>query len=334
MANKLKQLLEKAKWWRAGERGASTIEYVAIAAVSAAIVGAVLLAMQGGGGARLSSAVSSAMQRIAISFEPGGGSTSVPSIGQPSRDIVRVGIPSIGILDFISRWFSPPERAAADQIQHIEDRYGIELINDSDKQWTKREVEILEEVLQDLPPEFRDRTREFLKRMVRSKQGPSDRSLIISGEYYPYSVGPQDRWLSIYIYDAAYSIGHYPYSLWSRDKRFKSILLHEITHAIQVEHKITTNEDGKTIITPVNNALVLEYAEKFGWVYKEPRWTYRGKKSDLPYHSFWNSDPYSGKDPFEDMSEAVTLYVYNPSKLSKARYEFLKERVFDGKEFK
>jgi WXG100 family type VII secretion target len=114
------------------------------------------------------------------------------------------------------------------------------------------------------------------------------------------------------------------YSVSSSDQAFQAVLLHELTHSIQF------NADGS------HSKLLTDYAAEFGWQQGPGgNWKYTGDVDHLPGHdnpSTWYKA--TGENPLEDMAEAVTFYRYAPDRLSQARYDWVRDNVYDGREFK
>jgi hypothetical protein len=94
MFNLIGRLLRRNKKSFMNERGASTVEWVGIAAVTVAVVGSIILALHGGAGAQLADAVSSVMADMAISFDGGGGAG--PHVGSPGTGSADSGASAYG----------------------------------------------------------------------------------------------------------------------------------------------------------------------------------------------------------------------------------------------
>jgi len=75
---------------------------------------------------------------------------------------------------------------------------------------------------------------------------------------------------------------------------------------------------------------VINYSKISNWEKNDfGTYSYKGSNDMLP-------SAYSGKNILEDMSESAMLYFCDPDKLIKIspeRYNYLKENLFDGKEY-
>jgi len=113
MLNFISRLPGRNKKSFVNERGASTVEWVGIAAVTVAVVGSIILALHGGAGAQLADAVSSIMSQIAFSFD-GTGSTggSLPG-GAPGTGHAGTGQPPYGSHDVFAPVGGVPQAVAA-----------------------------------------------------------------------------------------------------------------------------------------------------------------------------------------------------------------------------
>jgi hypothetical protein len=108
----------------------------------------------------------------------------------------------------------------------------------------------------------------------------------------------------------------------NRRNSFATVALHEFTHSLQY------TPEG--YISP----LLQDYAKMAGWDNTFGGWSYQGEVKDLPGgdHPETMYPPADRSNPQEDMAEAVTFYVYAPHRLSPARYQFVKDHIFLGRE--
>jgi WXG100 family type VII secretion target len=116
------------------------------------------------------------------------------------------------------------------------------------------------------------------------------------------------------------------YGLSSKEHAFQAILLHEMAHSIQYD------KNGNF------SPLMEDYAKKFGYrviAIDGSLWQYKGKISDMP-----GADDRSSMYPVgrmtgqEDMAEAITFYRYAPERLSQERYNWVRDNIYNGQEFK
>lgn len=113
MLNLVGRLLGRNKKSSVNERGASTVEWVGIAAVTVAIIGSIILALQGGAGAQLADAVSSVMSQIAFSFDgTGSAGGSLPG-GVPGTGHADTDRPPYGSDDVLAPVVGVPQAVAA-----------------------------------------------------------------------------------------------------------------------------------------------------------------------------------------------------------------------------
>jgi len=192
---------------------------------------------------------------------------------------------------------------------------------DGDEQWSEKEVALVRDILDDLPPDLANRS--VLSHIYRDAE-PDDKKLL-GGVFCPVgdSVCPHAR--SIVIYDAAYGEGFQKRYGVDADTAFQAVLTHELVHTAQY------NEAG------LPNDLLRKYADEMGW--KEAPgtgWLYEGDPkalpgSDQPQYMYPNLEE---NGPSEDFAEAVTFYMYAPERLSQERYDFVREHIFGGREFK
>ena len=239
--------------------------------------------------------------------------------------------------------FSPEEFAAnleptvsADDIYK---KYGIQLISGTatsgTRNWTPHELKLMSDVLSELP-------KEMLARMSISS--------IARSEQYFKNNNPEPGTFGVYhsntstieIFDHA----HTPYDFDNDpngDMEFKATILHEMVHSLQYRKDEYGNYDNAyksplvqsymDATTPLN-AVDTGIWEN-GWTYFEARGTGGNWKS---FSEEGNSPPtnYGNKNPLEDMSESVMMYVYNPEQLminSPLRYEFIRNQIFGGIEY-
>lgn len=190
-------------------------------------------------------------------------------------------------------------------------------------------------LLSNLPPWFH--TQPALVGIVRADKPPNG-DCSAKGRYYYARTGP-DRERRVFIYDrgtgGACSADS---STPGQDlQRFKDTLIHELTHAAQAY----VRETGQVLTVNDNlalNPVVHDYAAAF--------WDCGGVlafvlAADCVPRSPWKLWEVSSlygllNGPIEEMAEAVVDYVLTPDGLrreSRTRYDFLKTRLFDGREY-
>lgn len=303
------------------EGGVETIEWIGLAAAVVALLAGVLLFVSTNGGEQVGSSITETWQILiynASNSETSGGSLDQsqelnlssliePSVGLPALIIgkPKVGQPSVGQPEV-----NIPEtgESAAAMRERIGDKYHLEIRN-GDKEWTKYELILLEDTLRSLPPDFYGKA--SIHEIIRDSSNNG------AGGVYYGSKGP------IRIYDRAYEMDKYDQSHYGN---FKATIAHELTHGLQYYNP----KNDKTYGDAYDNPLMKDWAKTTGWKkswWGLGEWEYTGKKDELP-------TGYAGTNPKEDMAESVVLYMYNPEKLSQNRYDFLKEHVFNGKEYK
>ncbi len=225
----------------------------------------------------------------------------------------------------------PPTPISQDYIQ--QQIYGIS-VEMGDKAWSDHELQLINEVLGELPPGLLGKL--SLQSIVRytskwDKNGKLNDGVM--GDYSPVDQrecptcarSPQ----TIRIFDSATQM--YEFSDATGDTTFKATILHEITHALQYyknDQDIYANPNSE-------NPLVQGYVDVSGtgfdgWAYYNGKWNYQSVTGNNPPTN------YGMTNPMEDMSESVKMYVYNPQLLqtsSPQRYTYIRDKIFGGTEY-
>jgi WXG100 family type VII secretion target len=185
---------------------------------------------------------------------------------------------------------------------------------DGNKDFTAREKLLVVEAFENFPKTIRDKAQlDHIGRFNTMGDG-------VGGKYNP-------NFAEVYMADAAYAQKFKNrYNVTSDDDVFEAVVLHEATHSIQYD------ADGKP------SALLNDYAKQFGWKQDAGgNWKYSGDAAAMPASP--DNDPMKGyprdkMNPYEDMAESVTYYRYAPDKLSWERYNWVRDNIYSGQEFK
>jgi hypothetical protein len=107
------------------------------------------------------------------------------------------------------------------------------------------------------------------------------------------------------------------FDLWTKQTRPKRqyAVYHELAHNMNYPLKMMDNSP--------------EWLAMSGWVLKGQDWEYNSEKSCV-------TSKYAATNPSEDWAEALTSYRYSPQILKKEcpqKYEFVKQKVYKGKEY-
>ena len=331
-----------------GERGAATVEWLALSAAIMAILASVYVALPAAG---LADTISDLLQRAVDG--------SVYQVGPPHPSPVEVtafapaihGAPT-GAQRFIGRLLQPSRVDAAEadaervkaRRKAIEQKYDIEVRDSTTRKWTAEELEWLDEALGELPSIFWGKSSlEYIQRVDVVKDTDGKPFATAAGAYKGDEEGNQ--WIELS--DSAFTDD------WGRESKTDLIgwIAHEATHSIQYFDLETKDQ-----IAASANPLMTDYATRFGWKPPEApsakqswdQWTYEGNLVDLPdyswwrhglsvFKSLWERQPslklskdivYSMTNPKEDMAEAVRLYVTDPGKLSEGRRKWIEENLW------
>jgi len=247
--------------------------------------------------------------------------------------------------------FSPAEFEAGLQpaveitTDYIHVTYGIYVVNSfpdspfGQQSWTPHELELLNDVLKNLPRDMLDRLK--LKRFIRDqydvdKSGNSDSStfgmyVACEKQWDPDCTNPSG---TIHVFDHASS----PYDFTDSDTQFKATILHEMTHSMaryKDEYSIYSNPASSPLLKgymeATRSAQLAGNSVQNGWVlYGARGWVYYGSQGNIP------PTTYGQKSPSEDLCESVMMYVYDPQVLqfhSPQRYEFIRDHIFGGVEY-
>jgi hypothetical protein len=271
-----------------------------------------------------------------VLYANGTGSGYVPSSQETSGYFIwSVTFPAA---DFQAGGAATPKAAgnetpvSQDYIQQQIDGLSVEM---GDKAWTDHEIQLLHEVLNQLPPALRSKL--ALQHIVRYTSAWDKKT----GELAPTVFGDfssEDQGLcagcarspqTIRIYDQATK--PYDFGNDTGDIEFKATILHEMIHALQ-----SYKNDQDTYDNPSGeNPLVQDYINISvsgwnGWFLSGNTWVYSPVAGNDPPTN------YGMTSPLEDMSESVMMYVYDPQKLqnsSPQRYNYIRDKIFGGVEY-
>lgn len=220
----------------------------------------------------------------------------------------------------------------------VEKETGVSLMN-GDRDWTTREVQLFKFVYDSYKKNLgKDLLKNFgkLKSIERKKADGST-----FGVFYP-----DDN--KIIIYDEANS----KFDFKNSDDQFKGTLAHEILHLLVTYNLKSGNKYKnryenpllKGYISAINKALdeETETKGKFGWQKGIFGWQFFPPDVDITlfFDIWWKAIEfcpptiYAGTNPEEDFAEAIMFYLLDPERLDPARYEYIKNNIFNGKEFK
>jgi hypothetical protein len=261
----------------------------------------------------------------------GDGTVSTFSVGEGSAG---VGIWSV---TYSADEFQAGLNAGKITPEYIFQTYGI-TVESGDKDWSDHELQLLNDVLKNLPPSFRDKL--ALQSIIRYESKWD----VTTGKLKPDTFGDYSAWdqqragfayarsaQTIRIFDRATQ----PYDFnndETGDIEFKATILHEMTHALQYY-----NYGRDPYIDPAfQSPLVIDYynnvqsGSRVGWFEKNRVWTYKSDPGNDPPTAYGQSLP------TEDISESVMMYVYDPQKLaasSPLRYNYIRTKIFGGTEY-
>jgi hypothetical protein len=226
---------------------------------------------------------------------------------------------------------------------YILSTYGLKLEGYYDTDWSQHELELLNDVLKDIPADLLKKM--ALTSIIRSAVYIDENMKLKPGRFGDYSpcgdlfgnVDCSGSSAQIRIYDKATS----PYDFADDpdgDTEFKATILHEMIHAMQYQ-----KDSSSTYDNPNNSPLVQDYMDatrpKPGTDFIYNGWAYCPKKGEWELYGAPGNEPptnYGKTDPMEDMSESAMMYVYDPQKLqtsSPQRYAFIKDKMFGGVEY-
>jgi hypothetical protein len=213
-----------------------------------------------------------------------------------------------------------PTETSQNSLQHQIGGISAEM---GDKIWSDHELQLLNEVLTQFPPDLLNKLalKSILRFSAYTDDGKSDPNTF---GVYSLSSG------TIRIFDRAKK--PFDFSNDNGDTEFKATILHEMTHALQYY-----KDDQSKYNNPAGqNPLVRDYinisgAGQDGWTYSYTGgWTYQPVNGNDPPTN------YGMTNPLEDMSESVMMYVYEPQKLqnsSPQRYTYIRDRIYGGVEY-
>jgi WXG100 family type VII secretion target len=226
----------------------------------------------------------------------------------------------LGGIPGLNFFFPPPAGGEPSVDEQLQLLFGRDVSAvDGDKNWTEKEIILMRGVLNDFPQGLADRS--VLSNIYRD----SGEGRRYAGVFCPKEAEECPDPRSIVMNDSAYSYGLQKRYGVDADTAFQAVLLHEMVHASQSDS------------LGMPNKLVRDFALEMGWEeIPGVGWNYTGDFADLPgadEGQFMYPD-LENTNPMEDMAESITFYRYAPERLSPERYNFVKNQIFDGKEFK
>ena len=218
--------------------------------------------------------------------------------------------------------------------EYFKTTYGIDVV-DGTSQWTEHQLRMLDDLIKKLPKSYWDKTK-FTK-IVRNKAYIDPKTK----KEDPDTFGCYSHWdRTIQIFDHASS----PYDFAedpNGDKEFIGTIVHEMTHAFHYykDYKSVYETRWDNATNPIMldfNKATRDNVNDFrtGWVWKptEKKFEFKGTGQENAPMTKYAKDV----NPMEDLCEAVMFYVVDPASLagkSPNRYEFIKDKIFDGVEY-
>jgi hypothetical protein len=214
-----------------------------------------------------------------------------------------------------------PTETSQGNIQHQIGGISAEM---GDKVWSEHELEMLKEVIGQLPPNLLNKL--SLKTILRYSADKDNNGKVDPNVFGDYSSTSQ----TIRIYDRAKKPADF--SNDTGDLEFKATILHEMIHALQFFQDDHTNYDQPTGQNPlVRDFINLSGSGSDGWSYSYTGgWIYQPVNGNNP------PTTYGMSHPLEDMTESVMMYVYDPQKLqnsSPQRYNYIRDKIYGGTEY-
>jgi hypothetical protein len=218
---------------------------------------------------------------------------------------------------------------------YIQEQIGGLSVEQGDKAWTEHELQMLHEVLDQLPPGLRNKLAlEHIARYtgkLNIKTGTLKDNVM--GDYSPADQADCPTCArtghTIRIFDPAAKSSYFQDP--SGDTDFKATILHEMIHALQYykdDQGIYKNPDTDNPL--MKTYVVVSGKGSDGWTYKNKQWVYLDVSGNNP------PTDYGKTNPMEDMSESVKMYVYDPKLLqtsSPDRYTYIRDNLFGGIEY-
>ena len=218
--------------------------------------------------------------------------------------------------------------------EYFKTTYGIDVV-DGTSQWTDNQLRMLDDLFRKLPKSFWDKTK-FTK-IERNKAyiDPKTKSEDLN------TFGCYSYWnRTIQIFDHASD----PFDFTddpNGDKEFIGTVVHEMTHAYHYykDYKSVYETTWDNATNPIMSDFELNTRDdqsdfRTGWVWlpADKKFSFEGTgQENVPI-----SDYAKDVNPMEDLCESVMFYVVDPASLaakSPNRYEFIKDKVFDGVEY-
>ncbi|MBI3033532.1 hypothetical protein HYY72_00035 [Candidatus Woesearchaeota archaeon] len=204
----------------------------------------------------------------------------------------------------------------------IKQKYGIDVV-DTDAKWSQYELELIKQALEELPASFLEKMP--VKKIVRKAPFLDRKGLVVNRD--PTTVE---------IHDGALLQGTYsPEQEFTSG--FKGQMVHEITHTVQL------NGYNGIFSNQYENPILKSFMDAVGWKvglyvpFFDSLMGIFGRDFIAGCEPSVFPSEYASANPKEDMAESVAFYVYDPeylSEISPARYSWIKQNLFDGKEFK
>ena len=212
--------------------------------------------------------------------------------------------------------------------------------------WSDHELSLLNVVLQQIPPDLLKNM--ALSSIVRNKVEVNEFGEVPTtvGMYYRWGLNGDDKTGSsavIRIFDRAFKPFDFSFDP-NGDVEFKGSLLHEMIHALQSrrdQNSVYTSMTESPLVQDFMDATRSDatsgsgsasnwYNNGWAWYPNQQRWIYHGSQDNQP------PTRYGTTSPWEDMSESVMMYVYDPQRLmtsSMPRYEFIRDHIYQGIEY-
>lgn len=224
---------------------------------------------------------------------------------------------SNNIIDKISYWLDErKDKGLVTELkQDIKNYFNIDVYDGTEK-WTATELKLVSDILLSLPKDF---CNPAVNTIMRMKEGSGAKAKRTRGSYENNGV---IKMTNISLLSSQFKNSPAPIMY-----QFAGTFVHELTHAQQFYNPI----NNSIFDNPYENPLVIKYAEITGWIINA-----RNRSSYNISEKLYPSE-YSKKNVLEDMSEASKFYYCNGNYLKEnfpERYEFLKEHLFNGRQYR
>ncbi len=241
--------------------------------------------------------------------------------------------------------------------EYIFNTYGIKVqdsFNDppfETAEWTQQELNWMNDMLKELPKSMLEKM--SLNRIVRNKVQIDDQGNprpSVGGTYYPCGSPPEKdcgpEVATIRIFNGAASPSSFPGDV-DGSKFFKSIILHEMIHAMQYQKDKTSiyrnAYDSPLMQNYMDATRNITNIYDPGFNEQGNGWIWGSYPNQQPKYHLWqppadNSPPdeYGKINPKEDMCDSVMWYMYDPQRLkavSIKRYNAIRDLIFEGVEY-